>query len=191
MLCMEGFGLKKLLFYGLAGPEDIDFHLLFGNSQDAGNLLILLSLEVAQLDAAALFFGQAVDDTAHYLHAVLVDGLFKGVRRCHRLSHIVGVEALVVVFPPLGVVEGKITADGHGESLYVVDIVPRVALAPHLDHRFLHDILGISPVEGDAQGQPEELILQRQHIVAETDILHYRCLIIAVAVVPARIIVYI
>lgn len=70
MLCMEGLGLKKFLFYGLAGPEDIDFHLFFGNSQDTGNLLILLSLEVAQLDAALLFFGQTVDDAAHYLRGL-------------------------------------------------------------------------------------------------------------------------
>lgn len=69
-------------------------------------------------------------------------------------------------------VEREISADGQAEGFYGVYLIPVVALVPDLHHRLLNDILGFRTVESDAERQPEELILQWQHVGLETDFFH-------------------
>ena len=69
-------------------------------------------------------------------------------------------------------VEREVSADGQAEGFYGVYLIPIVALVPDLHHRLLNDILGFRTVESDAERQPEELILQRQHVGLKTDFFH-------------------
>ena len=47
-----------------------------------------------------------------------------------------------------------------------------IASVPDFYQRFLHNILCILLVERDAEGKPEELVLHREYVGLETDILH-------------------
>jgi len=59
-------------------------------------------------------------------------------------------------------------ADGQTESLDRVQAFPLVATTPHLQHRFLHDVLSLRRILCDAERHPEEFVLQRQHVGLET-----------------------
>ena len=43
---------------------------------------------------------------------------------------------------------------------------------PYFYQCVLHDVLGFRSVERDTECEPEKFVLQRQHIVTETDFLH-------------------
>ncbi len=69
-------------------------------------------------------------------------------------------------------VEREVSADGQAEGFYGVYLIPTIALVPDLHHCLLYNVLGFRTVESDAERQPEELILQRQHVGLETDFFH-------------------
>ena len=73
---------------------------------------------------------------------------------------------------PSCAVEGEISAYCETEGFDGFYLVPVLTSFPHLYQRLLHDVLGISIVESDALRQPEELVLQRQDIVAKAYFIH-------------------
>ena len=150
--------LFKPLFDGLARPEDVHLHLLLGDAQHLGYLLVRLSLHVAQLHAGALLLGQLGYQSPHHRHAVALHRLLLGVRGIRAVGLVVSLfKCGVHVVGTLHLVEGLIAADGQAESLYRLQLVPLLAAFPDSQHRLLHNVLRISSVESDAQCQPEEL----------------------------------
>ena len=82
------------------------------------------------------------------------------------------VERGVLLVGAFLLVECHVAANGEAEGFHRLQLVPPLAAVPHPHHRFLHNILGIGPVEGDAQCQPEEFVFQRQYIGAEAEFFH-------------------
>ena len=78
----------------------------------------------------------------------------------------------ILVFRLPHLVNGDVPADGEAEGFDGVYLFPAVSPVPDLNHRFLNYILCLRRVESDAEGQPIELILQRQDIIPETDFFH-------------------
>ena len=76
----------------------------------------------------------------------------------------------MAVFHPALVIERQVAADRKAEGLYRLYLAPAVALIPDLYQRFLHNVLGVFPIERDTQGKTVENVLQGQNIGAETDI---------------------
>jgi len=65
----------KTLLDSLPPAENIHLNLLFGNAKNQCDILVGLTLKVAELNAAALFFGQTVDNLAYQIHLVVDNGL--------------------------------------------------------------------------------------------------------------------
>ena len=81
-------------------------------------------------------------------------------------------KALVLVFRFLHLVKRDVAADGEAEGFNTFDLVPMVSPVPDLNHRFLHNVFCLRSVESDTEGEPEEFVLQWQHVVPETDLFH-------------------
>ena len=69
------------------------------------------------------------------------------------------VEALVLVFHLVHLVERQIAADGEAEGFDGFDLVPLVAPVSDLNHRFLYNILSLRRIESDAECQSVEFVL--------------------------------
>ena len=73
-------------------------------------------------------------------------------------------------------VEREVATYGEAESLDGVDLLPFVSLVPDLYQRVLHDVFGIVCIERYAEGEPVELVLEGQNVVAKADMIHlYLC----------------
>ena len=159
----------KTLLDSLPPAENIHLNLLFGNAKNQCDILVGLTLKVAELNAAALFFGQTVDNLAYQIHLVIDNGLPGRVVRSIYLVALFVVQSLVLIIMTLDAVERKVTANCKTESFNIINLVPGVAAVPHLDERFLHNILGLGRVERYAQGEAIKLIFQWKNICAEVE----------------------
>ena len=81
-------------------------------------------------------------------------------------------QRIILIFHLLDAVEREVAGDGEAVSLDGVELLPSVAGIPDFNHGILHNVLRFLPVESNAKGQSEELVLQRQNIVLETDFFH-------------------
>ena len=81
-------------------------------------------------------------------------------------------QALVQVLHLSNLIDGDVSADGEAEGFDGFEFVPAVPPVPDFDHCFLYNIFCLYTVESDAEGKPEEFILQWQDIVPETDLFH-------------------
>lgn len=152
--------LLETLTDRLAGSEDVYLHLLLGNVENGGDVLVAFSLDFTQLYAAALLFGQLVDELPYQLDAVALHCL------CLRIGMVAVVRRLRLVVERerlrdcmAGLVDGKVATDGEAEYLDVFDGVPCVTPTPYLQHRFLHHVLRLRRIERNAEGKPEKPVL--------------------------------
>ena len=81
-------------------------------------------------------------------------------------------KTLVLVFHLAHPVKCQVSADCETEGFYRFDFIPAVSPVPYFYHRVLYYILCLCRVEGDAEGKPVELVLQRQDVVFETYLFH-------------------
>jgi hypothetical protein len=114
-----------------------------------------------------------VNEVAYQSDAITLHGLLLRIGCVAQIGSVVPLlDALVLVFRLFDLVERDIPADGETEGFDTVDLIPMVTFVPDLYHRFLHNILCLRSVESDTEGEPEEFILQWQHVVPETDFFH-------------------
>lgn len=164
------FNLKESFLDGSAGAEDVDFYLFLANTQDGGNVAVALAFYVAQLHTTTLFLGQLVNELAHQLNAVTLYSMLLGVRRQPVVKRVnAAIERLHLIVHAPQFVERQIAADSQTEGLNRLYALPFVASVPYFYHCFLHNILRLRRILGDAERQTIQFVFQRQDIGLETN----------------------
>ena len=163
----------ELLFDSLACPEDIDFHLFFRDVEDCSNIFVALALNVSQLHTATLLLRELVDKLSDQPDAVTLDSLLLWISMMAAVGRFhLPLQGKGLVSHVPGLIQREVSADGQTKSLHIVYRLPAVTTIPHLDHRFLYNILRLRRIESDAESQPVEFFFQWQDIVSETDTFH-------------------
>ena len=99
--------------------------------------------------------------------------LFRSVAaRAERRSVHLFIEPKIAV--PCGCIAVKcqVAADGGAVGFDGFDLRPCLSLLPDPEQGVLDDVLCFLTVEGDAESQPEELVLEGQYVVAEPNFFH-------------------
>ena len=130
-----------------------------------------LEVEAVRLEDGALLLGQPADEAVDERHLLIAYTERVGIGTVGGVGIALG-QFLVLGFLELAPVDGEIPADREAVSLHRFHAFPLIAASPHPQHRVLYDIFCFRTVHGDAECQPEELVLKRQDIVSEVDSLH-------------------
>ena len=171
----DDWARKKLQLFAnfFSCTVQIDLHLCLGKPRGLGNFVVAVALDVAQQHDGALRLGQLVDEAAHDGYALPLVELLVGAAVVGRgqCLHVVAVASDLNPFA-FRVVQREAAADGQGIGLETLYLVPLVAVLPQSDQGFLRDVLRLAAVERNAQGKPEELVLQREDVGAESLFVH-------------------
>jgi hypothetical protein len=110
-----------------------------------------------------LFLRQLTYQSAYQLDAIALHSLFLRVRGVAVVGLVVVAffQTLILVLQLAHPIKRQVSADGEAEGFYRFNVIPLLPAVPHLYHRVLYYILCLCRVEGDAEGKPVELVLQR------------------------------
>ena len=159
------------LFNLLPCPEEVHFHLFLCQTQDNRNLLVALTFHIPQLHNQPLLFGKFIYQAVYQSHSFFIHQPFVRTRCFGSLFHIGGKFHRSGVFP-FAAVYRQIPCHCQAIGFDRTELRPLVALVPYPNQRFLHNILRFRPVGCNPQGQPKELVFQRENVITKTDFLH-------------------